>query len=66
MERPQALPNFLLVVQTVAWIAVLGCAFEYISDRNLDVILRRILRFFAGRDPIEQLINEDGLANALA
>ena len=66
MERPQALPNFWLVVQTAVWVAVLGCAFEYISDRNRDVVFRRLLRLILGRDPVEPPINEDGLVNALA
>lgn len=66
MERPQALPNIWLIIQTAAWVAVLGCVFEYISDRNRDVVFRRVLRFFLGRDPVEPPINEDGLVNALA
>jgi hypothetical protein len=66
MERPQAVPNFWLVVQTAVWFAVLGYAFDYISDRNRDVVIRRVFRYFLGRDPVEPPINADGLANILA
>ena len=63
MERPQALPNFWLVVQTAVWAAVLGCAFDYISDRNRDLLLRRLLRYALGHEPIEPLVGPDDLLN---
>ncbi|CAK7221051.1 Rab geranylgeranyltransferase [Sporothrix bragantina] len=48
---------------TAAWVAVLGCAFDYISDRNLDLLLRRLFRYALGHEPIEPRVGPDDVLN---
>jgi hypothetical protein len=51
MERPSALSNVWLLVQTAGWIMALEGVADYISERHYETVLRRLLVFFLGCDP---------------
>lgn len=51
MERPQALSNLWLIVQTVGWIAALEGVAEYFSDRHSHSLFRRFIALLLDRDP---------------
>ena len=51
MERPQALPNLWILVQTLAWVLALDGVADFFSDRHYHHILRRLVLLFLDRDP---------------
>lgn len=51
MERPSALSNFWLIVQTVGWVVALEGVAEYFSERHYETVLRRLLAVALGGDP---------------
>jgi hypothetical protein len=51
MERPQALSNLWILVQTVAWIMALDGVAEFISERHSHNLFRRLVALFLDRDP---------------
>jgi hypothetical protein len=51
MERPQALANLWLIVQTVGWVMALEGVADFFSDRHYHTLFRRIILLFLDRDP---------------
>jgi hypothetical protein len=51
MERPSALSNIWLIVQTFGWVMALEGVAEYFSERNYESLMRRLLAFALGCDP---------------
>lgn len=51
MERPQALPNLWIIIQTVGWFIALEGIAEYVSDRHSHVLFRRFLALLLDGDP---------------
>jgi hypothetical protein len=51
MERPSVLSNVWLIVQTLGWIMALEGVAEYLSERNYESLLRRLLALVLGCDP---------------
>lgn len=51
MERPQALSNLWLIIQTIGWIAALEGVAEYYSDRHSHNLFRRFVALILDRDP---------------
>ncbi len=51
MERPQALHNLWIIVQTVGWVMALEGVAEFFSDRHGHALFRRLVHLFLERDP---------------
>lgn len=51
MERPSALSNIWLIVQTVGWIMALEGVAEYFSERHYESLFRHLLVLALGCDP---------------
>lgn len=51
MERPQALPNLWIILQTVGWIITLDGVAEFFSERHSHAIFRRLVTLVFDRDP---------------
>lgn len=51
MERPQALANLWIIIQTVGWILALEGVADYFSDRHYHNTFRRLILLFLDRDP---------------
>lgn len=51
MERPQALANLWIILQTVGWIIALDGVAEFFPDRHYHNVFRRLLLLFVDRDP---------------
>ncbi len=51
MERPQALANLWIIIQTVGWVMALEGVADFFSDRHYHTLCRRLLLVFLDRDP---------------
>ena len=51
MERPQALANLWIIVQTIGWLIALDGVAEYFSDRHYHNLFRRLVLLVVGSDP---------------
>ena len=51
MERPQALSNLWLIIQTIGWIAALQGVAEHFSERHSHSLFRRFVILLLDRDP---------------
>jgi hypothetical protein len=51
MERPQALANLWIIIQTVGWVMALDGVAEFFSDRHYHNLVRRLILLFLDRDP---------------
>lgn len=51
MERPQALSNIWLIIQTIGWVVALEGVAEYFSDRHSHNLFRRLVSLILDRDP---------------
>lgn len=51
MERPSALSNVWLVVQTIGWVMALEGVAEYFAERHYEFLFRRLVALFFGCDP---------------
>lgn len=53
MERPQTLPNLLLIIQTLGWLLALEGVAEFFSSRHTHTSLRKLVLLFVDRDPAQ-------------
>jgi hypothetical protein len=51
MERPQALHNLWIIIQTIGWVMALEGVAEFFSDRHSHTLFRRLIYLFLDRDP---------------
>jgi len=51
MERPQALANLWVIIQTIGFIVALEGVAEFFSDSHYQNMFRRIVLLFVDRDP---------------
>lgn len=58
MERPQALANLWIILQTIGWIVALDGVAEFFSDRHYHNVFRRVLLLFIDRDPASPRLPE--------
>ena len=51
MERPQALANLWLIIQTIGWVMALEGVAEFVSERQYHTLVRQLIALIFGRDP---------------